>query len=69
METSCLSVLVARTDGTLYGNDRGYRDRVLPVGGEGEFVNPDDGASLVFDTKDKNAISMVLFGRMKFSKQ
>jgi len=55
-------------EGILYGNDRGYRYKVLPVGGEGEFVNPDDGASLVFDTKDKNAITMVLFGRVKFKK-
>ena len=55
------------TEGILYGNDRGYRYRVLPVG-EGEFVNPDDGASLIFDTKDKNAITMVLFGRVKFKK-
>jgi tetratricopeptide (TPR) repeat protein len=55
------------TDGVLYGNDRGYRYKVLPVG-EGEFVNPDDGASLVFDTKDKNAITMVLFGTVKFKK-
>ena len=54
-------------EGILYGNDRGYRYKVLPVG-EGEFVNPDDGASLVFDTKDKNAITMVLFGRVKFKK-
>ena len=51
-----------------YGNDKGYRYKVLPVGGEGEFVNPDDGASLVFDTKEKNAITMVLFGRVKFKK-
>jgi CubicO group peptidase (beta-lactamase class C family) len=56
------------TDGILYGNDRGYRYKVLPVGDEGEFVNPDDGASLVFDTKDKKAITMVLFGRAKFKK-
>ena len=56
------------TEGTLYGNDRGYRYKVLPVGGEGEFVNPDDGASLVFDTKDKKAITMILFGRVKFKK-
>ena len=56
------------TEGILYGNDRGYRYKVLPVAGEGEFVNPDDGASLVFDTKDKNAITMVLFGRVKFKK-
>jgi len=55
-------------EGILYGNDRGYRYRVLPVVGEGEFVNPDDGASLVFDTKDKSAITMVLFGRVKFKK-
>lgn len=55
-------------NGILYGDDRGYRYRVLPVGDEGEFVNPDDGASLVFDTKDKNAITMVLFGRVKFKK-
>jgi CubicO group peptidase (beta-lactamase class C family) len=55
------------TEGILYGNDRGYRYRVLPVG-EGEFVNPDDGASLVFDTKDKKAITMVLFGRVRFKK-
>ncbi len=55
------------TDGTLYGSDRGYRYRVLPVA-KGEFVNPDDGASLVFDTKDKKAITMVLFGRERFRK-
>ncbi len=55
------------TEGILYGNDRGYRYKVLPVG-EGEFVNPDDGASLVFDTKDKKAITMVLFGKVKFKK-
>lgn len=56
------------SEGVLYGNDRGYRYKVLPIAGEGEFVNPDDGASLVFDTKDKNAITMVLFGRVKFKK-
>jgi tetratricopeptide (TPR) repeat protein len=58
----------AVAEGILYGNDRGYRYKVLPVGGEGEFVNPDDGASLVFDTKDKNAITMVLFRTAKFRK-
>ena len=54
-------------EGILFGNDRGYRYKVLPVG-EGEFVNPDDGATLVFDTEDKNAITMLLFGRLKFKK-
>jgi tetratricopeptide (TPR) repeat protein len=62
-----LKITFEITDGILYGNDRGYRYKVLPVG-EGEFVNPDDGASLVFDTKDKNAITMVLFGKVKFKK-
>ena len=33
-----------------------------------DVPNPDDGASLVFDTKDKNAITMVLFGKVKFRK-
>ena len=57
------------TEGILYGNDRGYRYKVLPVGAsEGGFVNPDDGASLVFDTKDRKAITMVLFERVKFRK-
>ncbi len=55
-------------EGTLYGNDRGYRYKVLPVVGEGEFLNPDDGASLVFDTKSKQAITMMLFGKAKFKK-
>ena len=55
-------------EGILHGNDRGYRYKVLPVGGEGEFVNPDDGASLVFDTKDKKAITLLLFGSAKFKK-
>lgn len=55
------------TGGILYGNDRGYRYKALPSG-EGEFVNPDDGASLVFDTKDKKSITLVLFGKAKFKK-
>ena len=56
------------SEGVLYGDDRGYRYKVLPVGGEGEFINPDDGASLVFNTKDRHAITMVLFGRVRFRK-
>lgn len=54
-------------NGVLYGNDRGYRYKLIPVE-DNEFVNPDDGASLVFNTKDKNAITLVLFGRLKFQK-
>ncbi|MEP6735993.1 MAG: serine hydrolase [Chryseolinea sp.] len=54
-------------DGILYGNDRGYKYKVLSVG-DGQFVNPDDGASLVFDTKNKKAITLLLFGTAKFKK-
>ena len=56
-------------EGTLYGTHHhsNYRHKVLPVG-EGEFVNADDGASLIFDTKDKNAITMTIFGNAKFKK-
>jgi CubicO group peptidase (beta-lactamase class C family) len=52
--------------GVLFGNDKGYRYKLVPVG-ENEFINPDDGASLVFDTKDKKEITLLLFGR-KFKK-
>ncbi|HLZ15694.1 MAG TPA: hypothetical protein VKQ08_01590 [Cyclobacteriaceae bacterium] len=55
-------------EGILYGNDKGYRYRVLLVDRQGELVNADDGASLVFDTKNKNAITLVLFGTAKFKK-
>ncbi len=55
-------------EGILHADDRGNKYKALPVGGEGEFVNSDDGASLVFDTKNKNAITLVLFGKAKFKK-
>lgn len=54
-------------DGVLVGNDNGYRYKLLPVG-EGKFINPDDGASLVFDTRDKNAINLLLFGEITLKK-
>ncbi|HMG16472.1 MAG TPA: hypothetical protein VK590_13535, partial [Saprospiraceae bacterium] len=53
--------------GELTGNDRGYKYRVMPVS-DNEFVNPADGASLLFDTKDKKAITLLLFGKVKFTK-
>ncbi len=53
--------------GELTGNDKGYRYKLVPIGDD-EFVNPDDGASLVFDTKDQNAITLMLFGKFKFRK-
>ncbi len=54
-------------NGELTGNDNGYRYRLIPVGAN-QFVNPDDGASLEFDTKDKNNITLTLFGKFKFKK-
>jgi tetratricopeptide (TPR) repeat protein len=54
-------------DGVLEGNDRGYHYKLMPMGDE-KFVNPDDGASLVFDSKDKNAISLLLFGKITLKK-
>jgi CubicO group peptidase (beta-lactamase class C family) len=53
--------------GEWVGNDKGYRYKLVPVADD-EFVNPDDGASLVFDTNDKNAITLMLFGKIKFKK-
>ncbi|MBK9980982.1 MAG: serine hydrolase [Saprospiraceae bacterium] len=54
-------------NGELFGNDRGYRYKLVPLGNN-QFINPDDGESLVFDTKDKKAITLTLFGRFKFKK-
>jgi hypothetical protein len=36
--------------------------------GPGKFINPDDGVSLVFDTKDKNKISLFIFGKTTLKK-
>jgi CubicO group peptidase (beta-lactamase class C family) len=54
-------------NGVLNGNDHGYKYKLIPVG-EDAFMNPDDGASLVFDTKDKKAITLLLFGKIKLKK-
>jgi tetratricopeptide (TPR) repeat protein len=53
--------------GTLFGNDAGYTYRIIPVGGE-NFINPDDKASLIFNSKDKNAVSLLLFGKINLNK-
>lgn len=53
--------------GVLTGTDNGYKYKLIPMG-DGKFINPDDGASLTFDTKDKNAISLLLFGRVNLTK-
>ena len=54
-------------DGELVGKDGDYKFWALPVG-ENEFVNTDDGASLVFDTEDENAITLLLTNKFKFRK-
>jgi tetratricopeptide (TPR) repeat protein len=54
-------------NGELTGNDKGYHYKLIPVG-ENRFINPDDNASFVFDTKDKSAITLMLFGKFKFRK-
>jgi beta-lactamase regulating signal transducer with metallopeptidase domain/tetratricopeptide (TPR) repeat protein len=54
-------------EGELIGMDNGYRYNLIAMG-DGKFVNPDDGASLVFDTKDKNNISLLLFGKIHLNK-
>lgn len=54
-------------DGQLMGKDGEYSYGLVPVG-DNKFVNPDDGASLVFDTKDQDAITLVLFEKYKFKK-
>ncbi len=58
-------IVIEEVNGELFGNDGGYRYKLNPVG-EDKFINPDDGASVVFDSKDKNAITFVIFGRVKF---
>lgn len=53
--------------GTLFGNDAGYTYRIIPVGGE-NFINPDDKASLIFNSKNKDAMSLLLFGKINLNK-
>jgi CubicO group peptidase (beta-lactamase class C family) len=60
-------IIFKEMNGVLNGNDAGYAYKLVPVG-EDEFVNPDDGASLVFDSKDKNAVTLLLFGKIRLKK-
>ena len=54
-------------NGELFGNDRGYRYKLVAKG-KNDFVNPNDGATLVFDTMEMNNISFVLMGEFMFVK-
>ena len=60
-------IVFEEVQGILFGNDNGYRYRLNPIGKD-EFINPDDGASVEFNTKDKNAITFVIFGKYNFKK-
>jgi len=60
-------IVFTEVQGKLVGNDKGYKYTLVPVGDD-EFVNPDDGASLMFDTKNKNVITLMLFRKFKFRK-
>jgi len=57
----------AEVNGELIGNDNGYRYNLVPLG-DNQFINPDDGASLIFDTENKKEITLMLFGKFKFKK-
>ncbi|MFK8008233.1 MAG: serine hydrolase [Saprospiraceae bacterium] len=60
-------IVIEELDGKLFGNDGGYRYKLNPVGND-KFINPDDGATLVFDAKNKEAITFLIFGRVTFKK-
>jgi len=60
-------IVFEEVEGVLFGNDNGYRYSLNPIGDDA-FINPDDGASVAFNTKDKNAITFVIFGKYKFEK-
>lgn len=60
-------IVVEEVDGKLFGNDRGYRYQMVPVGND-QFINPADGASIDFDSTDKKAITFTLFEKYNFKK-
>ncbi len=61
------TIVIEEVDGQLFGKDGDYRYKLVP-NGENAFVNPDDGATIVFDTSNKKAISFVIFGKVTFKK-
>jgi CubicO group peptidase (beta-lactamase class C family) len=66
-QTRDWKIVIEELNGELFGNDGGYRYKLNPIGDD-KFINPDDGATVVFDTEDKNAITFVIFGRVNFKK-
>lgn len=61
------TIVIEEKDGQLYGNNAGYHYTLAPIGNNA-FMNPDDGATVVFDTTNKKAITFVLFGKVVFKK-
>ena len=61
------SIQIEVVNGELRGNDHNYRYKLIPVA-EGTFVNPDDGVTFVFDTRDKNNITLLFNGRLSLKK-
>lgn len=60
-------IAIEEAEGRLFANDRGYRYELIPIG-EDQFINPNDGASIDFDSSDKKAITFSLFGKYNFKK-
>jgi CubicO group peptidase (beta-lactamase class C family) len=54
-------------DGELICYDKKYKYILTPIGDD-EFVNQRYGVSLEFDSKDKNEISFVIYGNVRFKK-
>lgn len=61
------TIKIEVVNGELRGNDHNYRYKLIPVA-EGKFVNPDDGVTFVFDTRDKNNITLLFNGRLTLKK-
>lgn len=60
-------ISISLEDGELVGDDGGYEFKLLPVA-ENSFVYANNGTSVVFNTKNPNAITAMFSGRDKFVK-
>lgn len=60
-------ITIEEVEGELFGIHNNYRYKLVPQG-DNLFINPDDGATVVFNTKDKKAISFLIFGKYTYNK-
>lgn len=60
-------IMFKEEKGELVGKDHGHRYALIPLG-NGEFFSTDEGTSIVFDTKDKDSISLAYFSNFKFKR-